>query len=144
MSWTSKYQQSFGYISCKEWLKDIRLLHDKLVDDKNLCAGKETAIASYINKRLRDIEFAIMGRMAELNENYCVEYETRYGFSGFFNEYAKMARDNGVNFVAVWRYCLLGEMADVIQYLKDSGQATLDYEKTCKAVEQYFAIKTIG
>lgn len=123
---------------CDNWVCSVRKAIQKIKASSTPI--RERDIFESILSKLREIEHRLMGRMAELDENYCTEHESKYYFSTIFKEYAELARDSGVNFVAVWRICAIRHMKDVINYLKDSGQASMNYDKTLQAVTQWYAM----
>lgn len=128
----------FSLAECDNWICSVRKAMQEIKASSTPI--REKGIFVSILSKLREIEHRLMGRMAELDENYCTEHEPKYDFSTIFKEYAELARDSGVNFVAVWRTCGIQHMKDVINYLKDSGQASMNYDKTLQAVTQWYAM----
>ena len=83
-------------------------------------------------------ELMLMGRMNELEPDYCAEYERDYGFSTMYRKEAELARENGVNFVALWEEVPGAESkAEAVAYITEHGLASLNYEATCEAIEEY-------
>lgn len=134
---TAEERRNIEYSTCEEWLEKIRHIRHELEDDEGINATETNMIVEQMQTKLEEMEYAIMGRMAELDEFYCTEYEREYSFSRLYRKQAELARENGVNFVALWRYLSMYEIPKAIEYIKDKELASMSYEKTCDAVERY-------
>ena len=128
------------YSVCEDRIEDIRHLMSAIDDDMpedETERQKESALGQ-VYDLLFKAELMLMGRMNELEEDYCARWEKAYGFSTLYRKEAELARENGVNFVALWEYVHGAESkAEAIRYMKEHGLASLNYEATCAAIEEY-------
>ena len=128
------------YSACEDRIEDIRHLMSVIDDDmpEDETERQKQSALGRVYDRLWECELMLMGRMNELEPDYCAEYERTYGFSTMFRKEAEIARENGVNFVALWEQIPGAESkADAVAYMKEHGLASLNYEATCAAIEEY-------
>ena len=128
------------YSACEDRVADIRhlmsVIDDDMPEDESE-DGKESSLGR-VYDLLWKCELTLMGRMNELEEDYCARWEKAYGFSTQYRKEAELARENGVNFVALWEYVPGAESkAEAIGYMKEHGLASLNYEATCAAIKEY-------
>ena len=128
------------YSACEDRIEDIRhlmsIIDDDMPEDETE-RQKESALGQ-VYDHLWKCELMLMGRMNELEPDYCAEYERTYGFSTLFKKEAELARENGVNFVALWEEVPGAESkAEAVAYITEHGLASLNYEATCEAIEEY-------
>ena len=128
------------YSACEDRIEDIRHLMSVIADDmpEDETERQKQSVLGRVYDRLWHCELMLMGRMNELEEDYCAEYERDYGFSTRYRKEAELARENGVNFVALWEHVASSEgQAEAITYITEHGLASLNYEATCAAIEEY-------
>lgn len=127
------------YNECEARISEIRHMKDLIEDDMPEDVTKSTKTSSFgrVYDLLWECELTLMGRMNELEPDYCAKYERKYFMSEFHKKEAELARENGVNFVALWEHVPSADVAEVIAYIKANGLASLNYEATCNAIKQY-------
>ena len=128
------------YSACEDRIEDIRHLMSIIDDDmpEDETERQKQSALGRVYDRLWQCELMLMGRMNELEPDYCAEYERTYGFSTQYRKEAELARENGVNFVALWEHVPSSEgKADAVAYMKEHGLVSLNYEATCDAIEEY-------
>ena len=128
------------YSVCENRVKDIRhmmsIIDDDMPEDETE-RQKESALGQ-VYDLLFKAELMLMGRMNELYEDYCARWEKTYGFSTMYRKEAELAREKGVNFVALWEHVASSEgKTEAIAYIAENGLSSLNYEATCKAIEEY-------
>lgn len=137
-------EQEHEYNVCEEKVRDLRHMKDTIENDmpEDVTERDKQSALGRLYDSLEKAEFALMGRMNELDEDYCVRYERNYSISTIFRQEAERAREAGVNFVALWELVSSRERKEeVIAYLTAKGLASLNYELTCKAIEKYYTEK---
>ena len=128
------------YSACEDRIEDIRHLMSIIDDDmpEDETERQKQSALGRVYDRLWECELMLMGRMNELEPDYCAEYERTYGFSTMYRKEAELARENGVNFVALWEEVPGAESkAEAVAYITEHGLASLNYEATCAAIEEY-------
>ena len=128
------------YSACEDRIEDIRhlmsIIDDDMPEDETE-RQKESAFGR-VYDLLWKCELTLMGRMNELEPDYCAEYERDYGFSTRHRKEAELAREKGVNFVALWEHVPGAESkAEAVAYITEHGLASLNYDATCAAIEEY-------
>ncbi|MBQ3347465.1 MAG: hypothetical protein IJG39_10295 [Synergistaceae bacterium] len=128
------------YSECEDRIREIRHMMCVVEDDmpEDVCEeGKESSFGR-VYDLLWECELTLMGRMNELEPDYCAEYEREYSMSTLHRKEAELARENGVNFVALWEHVPGAERkAEAIAYITSNGLTSLNYEATCAAIGQY-------
>lgn len=130
------------YSECEERIEDIRHMMCVIEDDmpEDVTEAKKESSFGRVYDLLWKCELTLMGRMNELEPDYCAEYEREYSMSKLHRKEAELARENGVNFVALWEHVPSSEgKTEAIGYIVAKGLASLNYEATCKAIEEYEA-----
>ena len=89
-----------------------------------------------VTEQLEEVQYRILGRLNELDEDYCTGYwgQERYKYC---QAEAEEAYALGINFVAVEHLCSRFDMGLCMGYIKSNGLASLSYEKTCAAVKEF-------
>lgn len=129
------------YYICEDRIHDIRHLKDSLEYDMSedvTQEGKTSAIGRAWDM-LEKVEFMLMGRLNELDEDYCSRYETDYSMSTIFKEEALMAKEAGINFVALWEKVPGKERkSEAVAFIKKNDLASLNYQKTLDAIDAFY------
>ncbi|MBQ3347101.1 MAG: hypothetical protein II876_04795 [Synergistaceae bacterium] len=128
------------YSECEERIGEIRHMMCVIEEDmpEDVCEEGKKSPFGRVYDLLWKCELTLMGRMNELEPDYCAEYEREYSMSKLYRKEAELARENGVNFVALWEHVPGAERkAEAIAYIVVNGLASLNYEATCVAIEQY-------
>lgn len=133
-------KREIEFSACEEKLDEIRHLKDSFEYEMKEDVSDDNKQSTFgrIWDVLEQAEFALMGRMNELEPDYCCEYERNYGISisKMYRRYAVIAREKGINFVAIWKDALY-EFDEKVEYITSHGLASLNYEKTCDALKRY-------
>ena len=129
------------YSVCEDRLYDLRhmmnVIEVDMPEEHETEPNKQSSFGRVYDK-LWKCELILMGRMNELDPDYCVRWENTYSFSTLYRKEAELARENGVNFVALWEHEPGAEnKAEAVKYITEHGLASLSYEATCDAIEQY-------
>ena len=128
------------YSVCEDRLYDLRHMMNVIEVDmpEDECQENKASALGRVYDLLFKAELMLMGRMNELEPDYCVRWEHEYSFSTLYRKEAELARENGVNFVALWEHEPGAEnKAEAVKYITEHGLASLSYEATCDAIEQY-------
>lgn len=128
------------YSECEDRIREIRHMMSVIEEDMPEDESEEGEESSFgrVYDLLWKCELTLMGRMNELEPDYCAKYEREYSMSRLHRKEAELAREKGVNFVALWEH-VPGKEAkvDAIGYIAANGLASLNYDATCAAIEEY-------
>lgn len=89
-----------------------------------------------VTAQLEEVQYSILGRINELDEDYCTSYWGQEHY-WYCQPEAETARDLGINFVAVEHLCAHWDMGMCMKYIERNGLNSLNYEKTCAAVKKF-------
>ncbi len=138
--------QATEYEMWKERLTDIARLREGITEyDRAYVVkgyGGDILQPAYdrVERLFEEMKAEIEGRMNELNADYCLEdYEAREYYGYFYREEAEEALISGINFVAICEKLCRSDMESAMRYISDKGLASLNYKKTCEAIEQFKA-----
>lgn len=111
---TAEERRNIEYSTCEEWFEKIRHIRHELEDDEGINATETNMIVEQMQTKLEEMEYAIMGRMAELDEDYCTRYERNYNFSCVYKKQAELAREKA--FIRWLKICrqLFAELSETI------------------------------
>lgn len=137
---TDEQYEEYGV--CEDRLYELRHLKEKIrcdMPEDETTSDKQSELGR-VYDLLTSAEYALMGRMNELDPENYTSIEREYGFSTMFKKAILEARKAGINFVALWEKAAWN-MEEAMKYIVSNGLASLNYELTCEAIEKYYADK---
>ena len=132
--------EDMEYSECEARIIDIRHLLSIIEDDMAEHETEPNKQSSFgrVYDLLWKCELQLMGRQNELEPDNSARWGKTYGISQMYRKEAELARESGVNFVALWEHVPGAEnKAEAVTYITEHGLASLSYEATCKAIEEY-------
>lgn len=132
--------EAIEYSLCEDRLYDLRrlarVIEEDMPEDEEE-RNKQSAFGR-VYDLLFKCELILMGRKNELDPDYCARWERWYRFPRTYRKEAELAREHGVNFVALWENVPSSDgKVEAIEYITENGLSSLNYEATCKAIEEY-------
>ena len=102
---------------------------------------RNTSEYDSLESMLWDVKNYVDGRIEELRPgSYAREYDNRYA-SRSQQEMMSYALQEGINYVGLHEVsCSPQWCKDAIEYISEHGLVSMNYEATCKAVEEYLAV----
>lgn len=137
--------QEYEYEALDGLLEDVYKMYGKIDEHRIGLArvlGREVpddAEREFVRteRLLSDAEYAIRGRLNELDEDYCVETARHGTHSRWYNRrLACLAKTAGINYVAL-EQVNYHDVEDAIAYIVKKGLASQKYEATCAAVRKF-------
>lgn len=106
------------------------------IEDSESESSKEygiTGIYDMLTNKLYDLAKYVEGRMQELDRDYSVH---EAGECAGLRKAAEAARAYEINYIAL-RGLSMKEYYDALEWIYQSGLASMNYEKTCEAINKY-------
>lgn len=132
-----------AYYEACNWQDLLEKLRDVLnqLDDNRTSYRRETGESTEEYDRAEKLLYVVhsymRGRIQELDHDYCENRFRNPYRSKFEYEMMAYARQEGINYVALEEVYPAERRKDVIEYIMETGKASMKYEKTCEAVRDY-------